>query len=45
MHNDEYFRNKYSKMPAREFNDLSKEELEEIVNYSRLKRRELGGNS
>lgn len=31
MHNDEYFRNKYSKMPAREFNDLPKEELEEIA--------------
>ena len=31
MQNDDNFRNKYSKMPAREFNDLSKEELEEIA--------------
>ena len=31
MQNDDNFRNKYSKMPAREFNDLPKEELEEIA--------------
>ena len=31
MQNDENFRDKYSKMPAREFNDLPKEELEEIA--------------
>lgn len=31
MRNDEEFRNKYSKMPAKEFNSLPKEELEEIA--------------